>query len=315
MRREGVNYLLVGCFVLGMFVLLLAALHRITGSSSDTTPYYVYYGNIIGIQEGSKVTIGGYQIGVVDEISPHRQGMTTQFKLQLALDKEWEIPQDSIARIIMPAVLSDNQIDIVAGRSTEYLKPGDTLIGQESVGIMAAMDSMAVEIKNLSTNNIKPFVNALEEQISTIGGDLQENIPLITGKLNLLLQELTESAENFKVLVGADNQKLITDVFTNAEKMTNNLAEVSGKFANAQTLVDQLLQDTNRLITDNNDDIRQSVMEFHKTLETLSQHINSIVYNLEGTSRNMNEFSREIRENPSLLIGNRNVHPDDGEPK
>jgi len=35
----------------------------------------------------------------------------------------------------------------------------------------------------------------------------------------------------------------------------------------------------------------------------VSRNIDSITYNLEGTSRNMSEFSREIRENPGLLLG------------
>jgi phospholipid/cholesterol/gamma-HCH transport system substrate-binding protein len=38
-------------------------------------------------------------------------------------------------------------------------------------------------------------------------------------------------------------------------------------------------------------------------METLSRHIDTIAQNMEGTSRNMYEFSRHIRQNPGLLLG------------
>jgi len=42
---------------------------------------------------------------------------------------------------------------------------------------------------------------------------------------------------------------------------------------------------------------------FRKSLETVSNRINTIVYNIEQTSRNFSEFSRKIRQNPGSLIG------------
>ena len=39
------------------------------------------------------------------------------------------------------------------------------------------------------------------------------------------------------------------------------------------------------------------------TMETIAERIDSVTYNLEGTSRNLYEFSRQIRINPGLLLG------------
>ena len=38
------------------------------------------------------------------------------------------------------------------------------------------------------------------------------------------------------------------------------------------------------------------------TLEELSASAEGILQNLESTSRNMNEFSRQLRRNPGLLL-------------
>jgi phospholipid/cholesterol/gamma-HCH transport system substrate-binding protein len=39
------------------------------------------------------------------------------------------------------------------------------------------------------------------------------------------------------------------------------------------------------------------------TVETIAERIDAVTYNLEGASRNMYEFSRQIRINPGLLLG------------
>ena len=39
------------------------------------------------------------------------------------------------------------------------------------------------------------------------------------------------------------------------------------------------------------------------SLQAVARNIDSVTYNLEGTARNMNEFSREIRQDPAVLLG------------
>jgi phospholipid/cholesterol/gamma-HCH transport system substrate-binding protein len=38
-------------------------------------------------------------------------------------------------------------------------------------------------------------------------------------------------------------------------------------------------------------------------VESIARHIDAINQNLEGASRNMYEFSRQLRQNPGLLLG------------
>ena len=46
-----------------------------------------------------------------------------------------------------------------------------------------------------------------------------------------------------------------------------------------------------------------SVVDLRYTLSTVAQRIDAMTYNMEGASRNMYEFSRQIRLNPGLLLG------------
>jgi phospholipid/cholesterol/gamma-HCH transport system substrate-binding protein len=57
------------------------------------------------------------------------------------------------------------------------------------------------------------------------------------------------------------------------------------------------------VVEDNQTDIRRSVANLRYITESVARDIDSINQNLDGTARNMFEFSRQIRQNPGLLLG------------
>ena len=64
----------------------------------------------------------------------------------------------------------------------------------------------------------------------------------------------------------------------------------------------QLVHNVDGMVVDNSENIRESFNDLHNTLDVISQNINAITYHLEGSSRNIHELSREVRENPGLLL-------------
>ena len=315
MRKEGFNYLLVGLFVLGMFLLLLVVLYRITGRDADTDAYYVQYDNITGIAVGTMVTYGGYQIGRVEEITPVRERGNTRYRLHLGVRRGWEIPADSVARIVSPGLLSDNQVNIVEGDSDTLLTPGDQVRGQEEVSMMSLLNSMAYELTDLSHSSIKPLLENLNRQVYDIGTGLNQSVPRITAEATALLQSLNRSADGLRQMLGTGNQRRVSKVLENAEHLSTNLAALSERFDSVRGELDQLLKNSNAMLNENRDDIRQTVRDLRKSLDTVSRNIDVIVYNLESSSRNMDEFSRQIRRNPGLLLTNQPPDdPDGGRP-
>jgi len=302
MKQDNVNYLVVGVFVLSMFILLLVVLFRITGNTADTEAYFVDYTNITGINKGSPVTYGGYQIGQVDDILPRNISGKTRYRLELGLKAGWKIPSDSVARIVSPGLLSDDLIDIAEGESTTYVAPNGIIQGQDSINMMATLNTVAYEIKDLSDNSIKPLINNLNRHVDTIGTDLNTSIPTVTASINQLLDSLNSSANQLAELLNEKNQQHLSSVFENADVISKNLSTLTENFNNARAQIDQLLKNSNQILTDNSDDIRHSVIDLRSSLGIISENINAIIYNLESTSRNVNEFSRQIRDNPGVLI-------------
>jgi phospholipid/cholesterol/gamma-HCH transport system substrate-binding protein len=69
--------------------------------------------------------------------------------------------------------------------------------------------------------------------------------------------------------------------------------------------IDALLESVNALVEENRRPVGQAVVDLHESLESVSRHIEAIAHHLEVTTRNMNEFSRQIRENPGVIIRGR----------
>ncbi len=57
------------------------------------------------------------------------------------------------------------------------------------------------------------------------------------------------------------------------------------------------------MVGDNRLDLEKTVIDLRYVLESVTRHVDAITQNLEGASRNMNEFARQIRKNPGVLIG------------
>ena len=71
-----------------------------------------------------------------------------------------------------------------------------------------------------------------------------------------------------------------------------------------------MLTTVDTLIDDHKDDVGHSLVDLHASLETVSRHIDAIANNLEGATRNFNEFSGQIREDPSVLLRGREADDD-----
>jgi phospholipid/cholesterol/gamma-HCH transport system substrate-binding protein len=66
------------------------------------------------------------------------------------------------------------------------------------------------------------------------------------------------------------------------------------------------------MVDRNAKNVDKSTADLEYILRTVSANIDAITNNLEGTTRNMNEFSRLIRQNPGLLISGGSPEADKG---
>ena len=305
MKKDHINYFAVGSFVLAMLALLIASLLYISGQGEATDTYYVSYTDISGIHDGSSVTYGGYKIGKIEGVEPVRNGEETRYRITLAVRDGWAIPADSTAQIVSPGILAEKTIEIREGKSRTMLSPGDEIKGLPAVDMMAIMNRLSGEFEELAEGDIRPLISRLSHYLNGIGEDLNRKIPRITENTSTLLASLNDSAVRLNELINAENRQHLNNLFKNANEMSESLIILTRRLNKTGDKVDHLLDQSHRLLDDNDNDIRQVVIDMRRNLETLSQNMTAIVHNLSASSRNMNEFTRELRRNPSVIINSK----------
>jgi len=129
---------LVGVFVvLGMLAILFLALKaaNLTSFSFDATyPLLARFDNVGGLKVGSPVKSAGVTIGRVASISFDNksfQGLVT-----MQIERKYEFPTDSSAKILTAGLLGDQYVGVDPGGEDKNLQPGDTIKMVQSAVIL-----------------------------------------------------------------------------------------------------------------------------------------------------------------------------------
>ena len=318
MKRENINYFAVGVFVLSMLAIFFVVLYKITGRTGPTDEYYVVYSNVTGLKYGTPVLYEGYQIGQVEKIKPVHSGGATRYQISLSVIKDWKIPSDSKAHLVTSGLISAITIDIREGVSTSLLQPGGTISGREAINIFAAINDVASELQVVTRESLRPLIDNLNSQIQLLATELHDlttgsvrplidNINQKLGEqvftdIKALLDKLNKSADRMLLLMDDDNQQNLDQFLANMESASKAMNELLERMEQTRLATNQLVHNVDGMVVDNSENIRESFNDLHNTLDVISQNINAITYHLEGSSRNIHELSREVRENPGLLL-------------
>ncbi len=302
MKRENINYLFVGGVVLSTFILLLYALFRLTGGVGEHDPYYVIYPNVGGLKEGTPVTYEGFKVGSVTTIEPGRFADGMRYKVNLLIRDGWSIPSDSSARIYSEGLLSETVINIEEGNSPEFLHIGSELQGIQNENLFSTVNTVANDVSILLKDTVRPLLHNLNTSISTLGNHVDERLPVILIGIQQLVQTLQSSANRLPHLLGEENAQKIDIIMSNTEELSSNLLVLSKGLLKTKANADALLAETNGTINENRQDIHKAIHALKISLEDISLHTDDILQNLDGTTHNLNEFSRKIRQNPGLLL-------------
>jgi phospholipid/cholesterol/gamma-HCH transport system substrate-binding protein len=303
MRDSGKNYILVGSFLLAMLVALLVWMVLLSGRTGTTDSYYVEFENVMGLSEGAPILFEGYPIGQIEEIIFMRNPGHVAYRLNLNIRKGWEIPMDSQAVITQSGFLSPVVIDLQAGNSMQVLAPGDRIPSLETTNFLTAMATVASQLGELTETSLKPLLDNLTEGTESLDSlfkgapGIVEDIKKFTVQMNATMNRLN------KLLIRSEGH--VDSIFMDMEMASGNISTLTADLAQTRKQLDTLLVSMNDLVSDNRKDIDQSIGDLHHTLEVVASHVREISYNIEATTRNLNEFTAQIRRDPGVIIRGR----------
>jgi len=156
MTRAGIFETLVGVIVVAVAAAFMVYAYGVSGKDLGRDAYHLnaIFGRVDGVSAGSEVRIAGVKVGTVTghELNQH----TYEAVLRLAIARNVNVPEDSIAKIVSDGVLGGAHVAIEPGASEEMLHEGETItITQGSVDLLGlAMQAFTNQSgKNKDTQN------------------------------------------------------------------------------------------------------------------------------------------------------------------
>ncbi len=295
MKRETINYTLVGVVVLAALVLLLVSLYAITGKGGPSTSYLVRYRNVTGLTYGAPIFYEGFRIGQVGGITPDRKSGKTEYVVELSVQRDWPIPADSVARLASSGLLADVSIAIREGKSRENLKPGALMEGEEAADVFTALNDLAGEVTVLTRERITPLVETLSARVDSITTSIDTQTPLLFEEASALLAKLNTAAVSVNDVLSPENRGNIDATLAHIRAVT---ADLEG----TQDQLDKVLANVDAIAAENRPTIREAVLNVSQITASIARRIDAIANHLESSSRNIDEFSREIRKSPNRLL-------------
>jgi phospholipid/cholesterol/gamma-HCH transport system substrate-binding protein len=94
----------------------------------------------------------------------------------------------------------------------------------------------------------------------------------------------------------------VTNVVKNVEEISEEFLDVSKSLQRSLLQINDIVAKLDQVVETNDGKINAAVNDARYIMQSLSRNIDNFNHNIGGTARNMNEFSRLIRQNPGLLL-------------
>jgi phospholipid/cholesterol/gamma-HCH transport system substrate-binding protein len=295
----------VGALTAISITLLILGFNFLKGKnlfSKANTEIYAVFQKVDGLNISNPVNINGLQIGKIYEMhekSRHMDGIIVTINLL----KDIDIPNNSFATVSSD-LLGAASINITLGDSKAYMQNGDTLLTQNSSGLIEGIKASL----NPALNSVNGAVQSLDSLLKVVGTYFD---PATKVNFHTIVANLTKSSAELQKLLDAQNStlakslnnvNLITgNLAKNNEKITqtfDNLEKATGKFANMK--IDETLSS-----------LQSTLTEFKGVLAKANSKDGSIglllndpkLYrNLESTTYKLNILLDDFRTHPKRYV-------------
>lgn len=302
MKRANVNYLAAGLMVLSALALLIVVLFQLTGRSGSTESYFMNLASVSGIKYGTPVLYEGYRIGQVEAIEPTRSQDGLKFRVRVGIENNWPIPEDAVASPATAGLLSDVSLDIRHGQSSQFLEPGDDIQTAANADIFVAMSALANDLSSFTEATLTPFVEHLDASVDGLVGELDDELPGMIAQLKSVLDGVEQLVGSANEVLNPDSQQSIKEMIESLNETAGEAQILSRDFHGTRESLDQLLGEANAMLVENRPQVNALITDLRLAVFNLSERLDSVGYQMEAASQNLQIFSEQIRQQPNRLL-------------
>lgn len=270
--------------------------------SGNIDTYFAEYKNVQGLNTASIVTINGFQVGKVQNITPNPDpNKRGELIVEFSNESGFTFSKNSIVKIYSDGLMGGKALAIIPSYEGEESKPGDYFKGEiesdifSSVGeklnpLQAKIESMIVEADSL-------LVGLNDVMNETTRNNLKNSV----SQLHQATQNFNDISKNVDAIVD-ENKNAISNSIQNIDKTTNELGELTQNLSSELEKA-QIAATVNEL-QNTIDNLNVVVQKIESGEGSLGKLINdkALYNNLTNASKELEELLREVKEHPKRFV-------------
>jgi phospholipid/cholesterol/gamma-HCH transport system substrate-binding protein len=288
----------VGALTAVAITVLILGFNFLKGKSTGGNDIYAVFPNVEKLVVSNPVFINGLQVGKVTNLKEKDKNLSG-IVVTITLSKDINIPRNSVATL-NSELLGSTGVNIFLGNGADYIKEGDTLRTERSLGLT---DRLQKSI-DPAIDNINKTLLSLDDVLQKMNTILDPNT---RNNLQGIVANLAASSNSLEKLLNTESgmlAKTIGNLNTITTDFARNGPKIDSTFSNLQTATDKLSKAK----------IAEAIESMQRTMNRLEGAIGKID-SKEGTvglllnDRQLYDEVRRTNRSLTILLDDLRVNP------
>ena len=274
-----------------MFIVGFSYLKSNNIFSSDRT-FFAIYDDIEGVSVGTPVTVSGFNVGSIQDISFYQNTMDILVKFRV--ENKVKFSKNSVAQIYETGLIGGKALAIVPNNGP-LAQSGDTLRSSIAPGLTELVNDKLSPLQEKIESTFVSADSLLKNINNVLDVNSQNQIKESFLQLSDLAINLKESAENLNSIINSNEIK-INDIVSNVDNFSSNFSSLSNSFSDVEVIIGNLTKTSNNL--------NSIIDEISSGDGTFNQLIydDSMIKSLNEASNNLNLLMEDLRLNPKRYV-------------
>ena len=272
--------------------------------------FHAKYDNIDGLLKGSVISLNGFNVGIVSNISLQSDNLLL---VSVKINEDFDVPANSILKISNQDLMGTKGISVILGNSDLLAKNNDTLIAEIENSLQDEVNKQILPLKNKAEGLISSVDSLMVIFTSVLNTDARKNLASSFKNLDETFILMSESMKELNKLV-VTNEKNISNSIKNFESITGNISDNNESIENIlkkmSSISDSVSSKDIGEIIKNLNNITNKISVGQGNLGLLNSD-DQLYRNIEKTTNDISILVEEIKKDPKKyfnfsVLGNRN---------
>ena len=255
--------------------------------------FFAIYDDVEGVSTGTPVTISGFNVGSVQDISFY--GDEAKLLLKFRVENDFQFSSNSIAQIYETGLIGGKALAIIPVNGKNLAVSGDTLKSDIAPGLTELVNDKLSPLQEKIESMVVSADSLLIAVNSVFDDETKKNLTSSIENFSATIQSAKKSVDVFEEVLG-NNENRLNSIIVNVDESLKNFSNLSDNFDELDLVIENLSKSSSNI---------NSITSEIKAGDGL---VNKVVYDegfvksLDEISSNINLLLEDLRMNPKRYV-------------